>query len=603
MFLKFIMLESKRIQCKRPAVILGIFVCIVCLFLQSGINQYKHTIEETRNFHDFEAAKVKQLVYWVQYGDYGVRLLFVPSHLMAFYDAGPVPNLLTGYIDTSERMAVYKPMMGINALSGFITEYMNFLGFVFFIGSFLAMLFGYTTTNNHDWLIFLEGIIKSRKKLLIYLGTARILILFCFCTLLMLISMLFFLINGLPIDEYFFILFPGIFLMMLFFLVFGFLWGFAKNKFTGVMGVIMTWFFLVLLLPWMISKWNYNQSDNIKSIYQVEAQKQKSFMEYEKSALEKGGKFDPSKRGTEQEKQMFLDFWDNGFKRVMEYEQKMLEDIKSDISIYQNLSALCPSTSFILFCNEISSKGLKNLVGFHEYTQKMKSGFFWFFAHNYILSNKKEIASFIKSDENLFQGKSTLPDNTGVIFSFYIIWMVFLSGAAWFYFNRMLNGKKAEKQSIEIKPDDFKTNKATVLLTSNPAIYQGLMSMMRFQKINFIDVPSPDNIPGDIDIKTLFSFFSVPVPGKLEYRKKPVSKLSPDQKAFALTEIIKSQKTDIIIFHGFLDGLSDSFQEYFSKFIKEIKQGRKVVYITNSIISCSSFDMDDVIRFTKEKLL
>lgn len=585
MFFKFSKFDTQSIGNKN-IIILAIFLFILFLLLQGGISQYKQIQQEKENFKNFETAKVKQFVYWVQYGDYGLRILFYPSQFISFYDAGPVPNYLTANIDTFERNIVYKPLMGRNALSVFIKEYMNFSGFLLLFGSLISLYFGYFIFKHHEWLLFLEGITGSRKKLFICLILSRVLILLVFCFILAGISMILFLINGLSIDGNFLILFTGIFFMLLFFQGVGFFLGaIVKNKSAGALLVII-WITFIFLLPWGISKLVYTHSDDVISPYKVEAEKQKAFMEYEKSSLEKGGKFNQSKRGTDIEKEMFLYFWNNGFKRAMDFDLKMLESIKTEISLYQNIAGLCPSTFFQSFCSELSSTGFNSLVGFHEYSQKMKKDFVWFFAGNYILSTKKHIVSFIKSDENIFYGKNTLPSNTGFGFVVCLLWLVLSFSGAWVGFNRILDGRSR----LEINMEGLKPNRTTMIMTSNPtAVIETISLILRYQRKQFLVVPCPGSIPGDIRIDSFFSFSNQSVPKILKsFSRLTFNSLSLEEKGTVITEILKIKKTttgvDYIIFSGFLSGLSDSFLNYFAKSLKEIKTGCKVIYISNSLL-------------------
>lgn len=599
MMFNFLKLESKNVLSKRYCAILVIFFIIIFFFLQDGIIQYKQILDEKKVFQEYEKMSVKQYFKWYQYGAYGFRLLFVPSPFISFYNTGAIPNDLTAFIDSGYRLNIYKTMMGKSALFGFKKEYMNFTGFILLLGSLMALFYGFFAFSNKEWLKFMEGFTGSKKKLFLYLIASRIVILLAFCILLATISKFFFFINGLSIDEKFLlILFLGIFLMLLFFLFIGFCLGVVKNMSYGVIGILITWISLVFILPWLISNWVYTRSEEIKSSYYIEAEKQKIIQDYEKRAREKYGKFDQTKRGAPNEKEMFFDFWDSGHKESIRLENDMLESIKSKIEFYQNIAGLFPSTFFQSFCNELSSTGLNSLMSFYDYSHKMKNDFLWFYSQNYILSSNPDVVSFIKSDENVYQGKSTLPGNTGFGFVVCLLWLVLLTCAAWVGFNR-LDGKPGPS---EIITDDLKANRTTILMTSNPVIYQGLLSILRFQKINFLAVPSPGSIPGDINIRSLFSFFSLGVPEKLQKLSGSyLQKLNPDQKAFAIIEIVKSKKADVIIFQDFVVGLSDSFQEYFLDELKEIKRGCRVVYFSTSLTASGTLG-DDVIRFTKEKL-
>jgi len=119
-FRKYLWLEVKRLLGRRYLAIVLIFFLAAGYFVQYGISQYKHTLDERNNFQQFEKEKYQHFVYPSYYGNYGFRLLFIPSSFIAFFNGGPVPAFLTAYIDGSERMKIYQPLKGQNVFSRII---------------------------------------------------------------------------------------------------------------------------------------------------------------------------------------------------------------------------------------------------------------------------------------------------------------------------------------------------------------------------------------------------------------------------------------------------------------------------------------------------
>ena len=599
---KFIGFEIERISNKRYIAVILVFLVVIGYFLQYSIDQYKHILQEKNNFKDFERTQIKRVIYISQLGFYGARFLFVPSPLMAFFDGGPVPNHMTSFIDSSERIRFYQPLRGQNAFAKFNNLFMTFAGFILLFGSVLILLYGFLGSKDHEWLKFLEELVGGRRRLFLYQIISRAFLLLFFCLIIALLSTIFFVINGVAVNLGWILIFSqGIFMMFLFFLIVGLIAGTLKSRFGSWVSMAIVWFLLVSLMPVLIYHWTYKRAASIKSPYKMESMKQNIFMDYEKSSLQDGGKFDESKYGNEKEIEMFLDFWNGGFKRVMVIEKNMIEEIKPHISFYQNASALFPSTFFLSVSNEISSKGFSNLVRFSEYTQEKKKDFIWFIASISILSRKKitQLPSFIKGNENIYQGKSQLPDNYGFGLMANILWLVLLFIFYWITFNRMLDRSPETKRILNL--DELKRNRTNIIFTSDKGLLFQFISELRLQKIAFASVPAPSNLPGDVKVKNLYSFLGLTVPEGLRgISGQYVYNLETDDKGLVLSEIVRSLKLEVIIFDNFLNGLSDDLINHYAEVLGSLKKGKKIVYFTNSLKVADEIG-DYVIRYNKEK--
>jgi len=601
-FRKYLWLEVKRLLGRRYLAIVLIFFLAAGYFVQYGISQYKHTLDERDNFHQFEKEKYQHFVYPSYYGNYGFRLLFVPSTFIAFFNCGPVPAFLTAYIDGSERMKIYQPLKGQNVFSRITSGFMTFGGFILLFGSLLVLLYGRDTLKNHEWLEFLEGITGGQKRLFLYLIASGAALLLLICLLLAAIAMIMFIINGVGIEPVKIVGYTlVIYIMLLVFWVIGLLAGAAKNQLKSMAISITVWFLLAFLVPAILYHWTYIRAMGINSPYKMESAKQKLFGGYERGGLEKGGKFDTNKRGTDQEEDMFLAFWNGDFKKMMELEKVMLEEMKTRISFYQNVAALFPSTFFLSVSNEVSSGGFLNIVKFYEFTLEKKKDFIWYLADNYLLSKKMEFPPFLKENENVFIGESLLPGNFGFGFMVTVLWLLLLFYYSWVLFNRLF--KRFADDAKDLAADDFAKNKTTVVLTGNQGLASGLLIKLREQKIQSIAVPGPASLPEEIKVKDLFSSMGLDVPEKLQpVAGKYIRNLSPERKGLISIEIARSREAEIFIFNNLLSGLSDKFEDYFADFLKTFKKGRKVAYFSSSQ-RISVKIADNVVRLLKDNSL
>jgi ABC-type transport system involved in multi-copper enzyme maturation permease subunit len=598
---KFIEFEFKKATGTPYIVVFLVFLIASGYLFYHGVTQYKHMLEEESNFVEFEQGKYKYYIYPSKHGNYGIRVFYKPSPFMAVFDSGPVPLFMTTFIDGSERMEIYQPLKGQSAFSIIKSMYTTFAGFILLFGSGLILLYGYSGPKNHAWLNFLEGLAGSRWKLFLYHLISRTFILLLYCLVIGLLSIILFIVAGESLNIGWVLTYTlGLFAMLWCFLFGGLIAGTLKNGLWRWAFMGISWFSLSFVIPVLICHFTYDKATSIKSTYKAETVKLELFQEYESEGLQKGGKFDQSKRGKEQEKGMFLFFWNGGFKKLMAQEKAILNEMKDRISFYQTASAFFPSTFYISSSLEMSSRGFSNLVEFNEYSQEMKAAYIWYLAQNYIFSNMMEFPPFIKKDENVYKGKISLPGNYGFGWVIKFIWLIVLLGLYWFMFNRMLD--RAQDTQRELNPDELKNNRTNVIFTLDKGLLPQLIKKLRLKNISFLSVPGPDNLPGGTTVKNLLSLFGLAVPEALEeIAGKYIYTLEPDQKGKVLLEIAGALKADVLIFDNFLAGLSDAIIHSFASILNSLKKGRKVVYFTNSIL-INAIIGDKVKRFNDEDI-
>jgi ABC-type transport system involved in multi-copper enzyme maturation permease subunit len=598
---KYIEFEIKKASGWGYIAVVLIFLMASSYFLQFGISQYKHILEEKNNFQKFEREKYKYYIYPSKHCNYGIRLLYIPSPFMAFFDNGPVPVYMTTFIDGSERMKIYQHLKGQSAFSRVTCAFMTFAGFILLFGSGLVLFYGFSGSKDHEWLKFLEELAGKRKRLFLYQLISKMVLLFLFCLAMAALSIILFTINGVAISIGWVLIFTlGIFMMLFFFLFMGLIAGTLKSRSWGWASMGIAWFFLAFCIPVLIYHFTYSRASSIKSTYKMEIVKLDLFQKYESEGLEKGGKFDQSKRGSETEKGMFLYFWNGGFKRIMNLEKEMLDEMKERISFYQSISGLFPTTFFISVSNEMSSRGFSNLVAFNEYSSEMKKSYIWYLAQNYIFSDIMEFPPFIKGNENIYKGQIRLPGNFGFGLVVSILWLIVLFGLCWIRFNRML--ERAQDTEKELNPDELKKDKTNVIFTSDKGILPHLIAKLKFQNIPFVSIPGPSSLPGDTKVKNLLYFFSIPVPETLkEISGEYIYTLELHDKLRAFAEIIRALKADVLIFNNFLSGLSDDLINYFADVLNDLKNERIVVYFTNSFLATDAI-CDNVIKWKREKI-
>jgi hypothetical protein len=613
---KFIKFEFKKVTGMAYMVVFLVFLVASGYLFFHGLSQYKHILEENNNFQEFSKLKYKEFIYPSKYGNYGLRLRYEPSPFMAFFDSGPVEDM-TAFIDGSERMRIYKSLIGRGAFTMLKSVFMTFSGFIMLFGSCLVLLYGFSGSKNHDWLKFLEELAGSRGKLFLYLLISRTVILLLYCLVIALLSIILFIITGVSVNIGWILIYTlGLFVMLFCFLFGGLIAGTFKNRLWGGIVTGVAWFMFTFVNTMVIYQLTYDQAGSINSPFKMETVKLKLFQGYEKGSLEEAGLFDKSKYGDENEARMFMNFWNGDFKLIMEKEEEMLFEMKKRISFHQTASALFPATFFLSSSNEMSSRGFSAIVEFNEYTQEKKKEFIWFIADIYILSNKvsewRELAPFPKENENIYKGQIRLPGNYSFGLAISCIWLIVLFGLYWFMFNRMLD--RGQDTQRELNPKQLKKDKINTIFTLDRGLLSQLIKKLRAQNIPFLSVPGTDSLTVDTKVKNLFSLFGMGVPEELKkiadkyiYSLDPDKDKNQDQKGKVLIEITRSLaievKADVIIFDNFLAGLSDKIIFHLADILKPLKKGRKIVYFTNSIlINTILGDPECVKRFDDEDI-
>ncbi|MCP4219798.1 MAG: hypothetical protein GY765_34520, partial [bacterium] len=199
-FKKFLTLEVQRILSRRYLAVLIVFFVVMIVFLQSGINRYQKVLREKDHFANHERTTIDRVLYTPQYGYYGIRVLFVPSPMVALWDAGPLPPQITAFFDSSERVRIYKSLKGQNAFSRMESPFMNFAGFVLLFVPILSLLYGLDGFRRHRWLRFLQNISGDRKKLFLFILTSRTIVPAALCLFMAALTIVMFFLNRLPIN-------------------------------------------------------------------------------------------------------------------------------------------------------------------------------------------------------------------------------------------------------------------------------------------------------------------------------------------------------------------------------------------------------------------
>ncbi|MCP4158091.1 MAG: hypothetical protein GY757_60870 [bacterium] len=211
-----------------------LFASLSCV--QVGIDKYKTVVDTIKDKQRYEQSKIKKYQYYAQYGTYGNIVFFMPSPQSIYFNNSSTISELTAAVDAGERLKLYNSFKGRSLFTEKSGGFMDFAGIMLLFGSGLALLLGYQSFYNKDYLRFMAGIVNKRKFFLAILFSRVTLInlfLFCIVTL----SLLLLSWNGIDMEtfsyDYLMIYMGVLFLTGLFFYMLGTLASSFKSRFTG----------------------------------------------------------------------------------------------------------------------------------------------------------------------------------------------------------------------------------------------------------------------------------------------------------------------------------------------------------------------------------
>jgi hypothetical protein len=604
MLKRVLILEAKKLFIKRTLIILLTVLLFSFFFCLDGINDYKMIKSSQKPFQEMEKAKVSMHIHYTFYGIRGVRLLFIPGPLSVIFNDTALFEGMTAHVDTAEKLNISNSFKGKDLFSD-SGGYMDYSGVMLLIGAFLALLYGFDATRNRDYLQMLSEL-TGKRFLILFVILSRILLTNLIIAVLSLLTLLGLVLSGIEAFNSIYLLYAfGLSLVLTFFFLTGAAIGAFRNKPAQLTALPILYFLLVLFIPWLVQKAVYIEAkEGILSIYDFEYKMLRSLMKLEERSFKQIGTWKSGDVASEEVKALVKSGQELEYKKLKRFETDRLNKMVKRIGVYQSLAAIFPTSFYLSTNKELSSKGFHNFIDFYRYAFDMKHRFIKFYIDRkfYHSLPKEGVESFIKGDENMFYGKSGLPDNYTLGLTITFGWIAGLLTLLWLFLNRPFSRSlRQQEDSLKL---NFKANKTTVLISSDSKRIMTLLCDLRYRNIPFAYLRDWTTLPGDVRVKWFFSLLSLPVPEELTAMAgKFINTLEPEQKAKILTALLTgishTATIEYFIFDNFLAGLSDEFENHFSRLLNSLKKGRKVIYISNSL-SVSSKIADDVIRFTND---
>lgn len=607
-FTSLFLLELKKIIYRRNIVIFVLFFVLLLAFLQNGISEYEKLIENTIDFKESENQRIQQYILYTQYGGYGFRILFLPDYTSIIFSNSNVKEMVSN-INIAERLNITDDLLGKNLSYG-SEGYMNFAGIILLILSLFALFYS-SDIYSREYLKFIASISRNHKKIYFILLLSKTIILNLLFLILMLGSLLYLLVNNINMFNISFVWFIAASMLTLtFFLFVGSVAANPGKSSTRVIVVFVVYFIFVFLIPLAIAKISSLKLWDMESNYRLELKKLKIVMSLEEKSLERIGLYQSGKVAPEKVKQILSEFIEGEYKKLNTYEEKVRNDLIFNKKYIQTISSFIPSAFYLSTVSEFGSTGSSNLIDFYDYTRQLKKDFFKFYINKkfYERSEPGQVESFIKGEENIYAGKSKLPDNFGFGILINIIYLIVLLFLSFFRFKKHLYVRYNGIEKLK-HPVDLEKGKCRVVLTSSPEIKDVFYSYFSSCREGFpIYICHPEEIPGEFKVKDLLNCLlrlshvsteKIVKDFKLrELLDRRFEELGYLEKVNLLLFVCEVIEPDVIILNELEKDMPEAETEEVVGYIKTIKEkGLAILYFTRNITFGSRIFDGDLIVF------
>ncbi len=603
MFRGIIGYEFKKLFIRRNIIILAVLFIFLAFLCWDGIGDYKKIEANKKPFQEMERDKVSMHLHYTFYGVRGVRLLYIPNPLSVIFNDLAVFDGMISHVDSAEKLEISNSFKGKNLFSD-SGGFMDFAGIMLLLSSFLALLYGWDTTRSQKYIKLITDISGSRKPGFIII-LARIILLNLVFLVFAGLALVWMLINDINAANIFYLVYVLVLtLVITFFVTAGAIIGALKSKVAQFITIPVLYFLLVLVIPWLIHRVVYMEAkEGIKSIYEFEYQSFKYMMDFEKRFYNRFKVWKSGEVAPDDVKAMIQSGQDIEYKKLRETELKRIDGIVKRIRVYQTLASLFPTTFYISTNKELSSKGFHSFIAFYRYSYDMKQDFIKFYIDRkfYQPLPKSGVEPFIKGNEDLFYGKSQLPNSflLGLIMAVIYI-------AAFLVALYRMQSKGLEKEKVKSVKVDFTKGNPLFALCKDEKIKNDIFRYYREQKtatcIDKITVDFHFNgVRPDVVLKFLCQLANAKEEKAIEYLSilgiKDLSTLKlEEEEILKFYSAVKIAQYDIefIVLNDLFKQKSREFETDFFKLLSTLEtSGQKILYLScNMYYPKKSLDED-----------
>ncbi len=248
---------------------------------------------------------------------------------------------------------------------------------------------------------------------------------------------------------------------------------------------------------------------------------------FEKRAIVKAGTYDKNRNNVDIARDIVEGFYTKDYKENEQFETSLRKEMEAVAGTSFKLSLIAPTTFFKTTWRETSGLGYQNGIKYYEFLQKLQRQFLRFFIDRVYYNNPKELVNFIKKDENIYYAESLSHPHywAGIGISFLYNIVLFFLGMIFFERSLYPSLKKPDVlKAIDI--DIYPENCTGILSYESPVFPQILnvffgksnqfpgkicydeTSIVNDTKEDFIYLPNPDTLPGDLKARDFITLIS-----------------------------------------------------------------------------------------------
>ena len=521
--------ESKR-YLHRGSLAAWLFILILMLYqTNSSVEDIKLISKKIDVFKQTQRTYSENMRNYLHLKLIGFKILFIPS------STGLITRSSTNPSDLSSNVLFNHIKINNNWKGKVVFRQGRFLeldifGIIKRLMSLMALWFGFVSFSKKEFLDFLSSK-WSRGKCYFYTALARLLLFITFFLVMMGIVIFFMILRGVHFsagDWHATIAFllEAIAFLGIFFGV-GVIIGILGARKLSYILLFIAWFGIIFAVDWVIAPAVEPAFPDALQDYRVEMEKYSDMIDFDKNAEKEHGKFDRKK--IKEARGIIEYYWkDYYLKIIVPKERKLRDMIAGGIEKDRSWSKWCSGAFFTQTANEVSGRGYNNYLLFYDYSLEKHIQFVRFIIDRTYYNDPKVMVNFIKGDEDIFIGKSSLPPNFWGGLTIQYVYLVLILFAGYFVFMRKMLPKPenaGDFDNIEIQfnsgeNSDIKDN------TNREEFGQQVLnvflgkcrdlkwkvtmdekSLLTGKKHPFIFIPKPDQIPDEWKIKHLLKFF------------------------------------------------------------------------------------------------
>jgi len=394
--------------------------------------------------------------------------------------------------------------------------------------------------------------------------------------------------------------------------------GSLKSRVTGVVTIVSLWFGLVFFIPWAVQAVILESSESIRSDAQLELDKFKLLMDFEKKAYGEIGIFKSGKEAPEEVKALAERYWRKEFQVIHAIEGELKKEIETYVRRYETYSLFFPTTFHLMTNNALSSKGYRGFLGFYGHVQALKRRFLRFYIDRKFYTDHTGVENFVKDKENIYDSGTVLPGNFGAGLLTMLLYIAGGGVVSYYRFKGSLfstpgKGEKAsDALDIELKKG------ATFVMLANGGtvanrLYnffsgqaEGFKGRVRLEDLDPRAEPClylcrPGKIPGDIKVGHFLAFLK----GLLKVSQKTMAELyirmevehienrrfeelRAEERVRVMMEAAQLKTCTVYIVRDFTRGLPADVMKHVPAELQKLKsRGAAVLYLTDNVLLAS----------------